>query len=77
MEFYKELSSLLNSVSWQRVLFGSDFPMLKLLVNQEKWVKAFSEIPDSIKEEGIEFNKDIIDAILGGNASSLLKLSEA
>jgi predicted TIM-barrel fold metal-dependent hydrolase len=50
LEFYRALRTLLDSVSWQRVLFGSDYPFLKLLINQERWVKAFTEIPDSVKE---------------------------
>ena len=74
LEFYRNLRSLLNSVSWQRVLFGSDSPVLRLMVSQEKWVKAFTEIPESVKGEGIEFPKEAIDAIMGGNAAKLLKL---
>lgn len=76
LEFYRALRTMLNSVSWQRVLFGSDFPMLKLLVSQERWVKAFTEIPESVREQGIEFTKDEIDGILGGNATNILKLSK-
>src|SRR5512136_1782951 len=51
LEFYKALRSLLDSVSWQRVLFGSDYPFLKLLINQERWVRAFTEISDSVKDK--------------------------
>ena len=76
LEFYRALRTLLDSVSWQRVLFGSDYPFLKLLVNQERWVKAFTEIPDSVKEQGIEFTAEEIAGIMGGNAASLLGLGE-
>jgi predicted TIM-barrel fold metal-dependent hydrolase len=75
-EFYRALRTLLDSVSWRRVLFGSDYPFLKLLVNQERWVKAFSEIPDSVKEQGIKFRDEEIEGIMGGNASKLLGLTE-
>jgi predicted TIM-barrel fold metal-dependent hydrolase len=75
LEFYKALRTLLDSVSWQRVLFGSDYPFLKLLINQERWVKAFTEIPDSVKEQGIEFKDKEIAGIMGGNAARLLGLT--
>jgi len=76
LEFYRALRTLLDSVPWQRVLFGSDYPFLKLLVNQERWVKAFTEIPDSVKEQGIEFTDEEIAGIMGGNAARLLGLAE-
>jgi predicted TIM-barrel fold metal-dependent hydrolase len=58
------------------VLFGSDYPYLKLLINQERWVKAFTEIPGSVKEQGIEFTEEEIAGIIGGNAAKLLGLTE-
>jgi predicted TIM-barrel fold metal-dependent hydrolase len=76
LEFYKALRTLLDSVSWQRVLFGSDYPFLKLLINQERWVKAFTEIPGSVKEQGIEFKHEEIAGIMGGNAAKILGLTE-
>jgi predicted TIM-barrel fold metal-dependent hydrolase len=76
LEFYRDLRTLLDSVPWQRVLFGSDYPYLKLLVNQESWVKAFTEIPDSVKEQGIEFREEEIQGIMGGNAAGILGLAE-
>ena len=76
LEFYRALRTLLDSVSWQRVLFGSDYPFLKLLVNQERWVKAFTEIPDSVKEQGIKFRDEEIAGIMGGNAAKILGLTE-
>jgi predicted TIM-barrel fold metal-dependent hydrolase len=76
LAFYRALRTLLDSVPWQRVLFGSDYPFLKLLINQERWVKAFTEIPDSVKERGIQFRGEEIAGILGGNAARLLGLTE-
>ena len=76
LEFYRALRTLLDSVPWQRVLFGSDYPFLKLLINQERWVKAFTEIPDSVKEHGIEFTDEEIAGIMGGNAAKILGLTE-
>jgi len=76
LEFYRDLRTLLDSVPWQRVLFGSDYPFLKLLINQERWVKAFTEIPDSVKEQGIEFTDEEVEGIMGGNAAKILGLTE-
>jgi len=76
LEFYRAIRTLLDSVSWQRVLFGSDYPFLKLLVNQERWVKAFTEIPESVKEQGIKFRDEEIAGIMGGNAASILALTD-
>ena len=76
LEFYRALRTLLDSVPWQRVLFGSDYPFLKLLINQERWVKAFTEIPDSVKEQGIEFTDEEVEGIMGGNAAKILGLTE-
>jgi predicted TIM-barrel fold metal-dependent hydrolase len=75
LEFYRDLRKLLDSVPWQRVLFGSDYPFLKLLVNQQRWVKAFTEIPDSVKERGIQFKDEEIAGIMGDNAAKLLGLT--
>jgi predicted TIM-barrel fold metal-dependent hydrolase len=76
LEFYRALRKLLDSVSWQRVLFGSDYPFIKLLVSQERWVKAFTEIPNFVREHGIEFKDEEIKGIMGGNAARILGLRE-
>jgi len=76
LAFYRALRTLLDSVPWQRVLFGSDYPFLKLLINQERWVKAFTGIPDSVRERGIEFRDEEIAAMMGGNAARLLGLGD-
>jgi predicted TIM-barrel fold metal-dependent hydrolase len=76
LEFYRALRKLLDSVSWQRVLFGSDYPFIKLLVSQERWVKAFTEIPNFVREQGIEFKDEEIKGIMGGNAARILGLRE-
>ena len=76
LALYESLRTLLDSVSWQRVLFGSDYPFLKLLINQQTWVRAFTDIPDSVREQGIEFKDEEIGGIMGNNASRLLGLTE-
>lgn len=74
LEFYSALRTILNLVGHSRILFGSDWPVLKLNVSQADWVKAFKEPPPSIKVAGIEFTLEEMAAILGGNAARLLGL---
>jgi predicted TIM-barrel fold metal-dependent hydrolase len=76
MSFYRTLRGVLDSVSWQRVLFGSDAPVLRTVASMDKWVKAFSEIPDYVKEAGLEFPKEAMDALLGGNAARILGFAD-
>jgi len=72
-DFYTPLRTMLNTVGPSRVLFGSDWPALRLFRGgQANWVRVFTEPPDVVKEAGITFTRDEIDAILGGNAASLI-----
>jgi len=73
LDFYSTLRKMVSAAR-SRILLGSDWPSIKLLVSQAKWVKAFTEIPESVKEHGIEFKEEEIEGILGGNAARLLKL---
>ncbi len=75
MDFYRPLKKLINSVPAKRIMFGSDGPMFRLAMPNDKFVKAFTEFPDQAKAEGLDFPKEIADLILGGNAVSLLKLA--
>ncbi len=72
-EFYIPLRTILDTIGSSRVLFGSDWPAFRLFRGgQANWVKAFTDPPDTVKETGITFSKDEIDAILGGNAARLM-----
>ena len=72
-EFYIPLRLILDTIGPSRVLFGSDWPALRLFKGgQANWVKVFTNLPDSVKEAGITFTKEEIDAILGGNAARLM-----
>jgi predicted TIM-barrel fold metal-dependent hydrolase len=76
-EFYLPLRRMLNSIGSSRILFGSDWPALRLFRGgQPNWVKAFTDPPDAVKEAGITFTRAEIDAILGGNAAGLLHKSK-
>lgn len=72
LEFYRTLRTILNSIGARRVLFGSDFPSMRLYMRQKDWVNVFKEIPAYVKEAGIEFKQEEIDLVLGGTAAKLL-----
>jgi len=74
-EFYKPLRTMINGMGSSRILFGSDWPALRLFGGgQSNWVKVFNEPPDSVIEAGISFTEDEISAILGGNAARLMNI---
>ena len=76
IEFYRTLRTILDRIGARRVLFGSDFPSMRLYMSEKDWVDVFKEIPDYVKEAGIEFKPEEIDLILGGTAAKILGLEE-
>lgn len=73
-EFYTTFRTILDWVGALRVLWGTDAPMFKRIINHQDWVKAFTDPPQWVKEAGIEFSGREISAFLGGNAAKLLGL---
>lgn len=74
IDFYRTLRKILNTVGARRVLFGSDFPSMRLYMSQKDWVDVFKNIPEYVAEAGIEFKPEEIDLVLGGTAASILGL---
>lgn len=73
-DFYLPLRTILNTIGPSRVLFGSDWPAFRLFKGgQAGWVGAFTALPDALKEAGFTFTREEIDAILGGNATRLVR----
>lgn len=77
-EFYKPLRTVINQVGPSKVLFGTDWPALRLIrrLRPGVYVKAFSEPPDEVREAGIEFSDREIKGILGDNAARVLGLAK-
>lgn len=73
LDFYSTLRKMVSTVR-SRVLFGSDWPAVKLLVSQARWIKAFKEPPNVVAAAGIKFTPEEQEAILGGNAMTVLGL---
>lgn len=71
--FYRQLRWLIDVVGQESILFGSDWPALRLVdhVNNESWVEIIEELPEVGAEYGLEFTEDEVEGILGNNAENL------
>ncbi len=74
LEFYRTLRLVMDSAARDRVLFGSDWPVLKVVLSEKDWVSALREPDEAAAGSGIEFSREELDALLGGNAARLLGL---
>ena len=72
LEFYQALRSMVSTVGAGRVLWGSDYPALRLLLSETEWAKALSEPAPTAREHDISFTAEEVAAIMGGNAERLL-----
>ena len=74
--FYKPLRKLIDTAGAGRVLFGTDWPALRQVrkLAGKVWVDAFKNIPPHVKEAGVEFTEQEIDAVMGDNAAKILGL---
>ena len=57
-----------------RIMWGSDYPALRLLLSESDWVEALDNPPQEAHELGIGFSDEEVSAILGDNAARLLRL---
>ncbi len=73
LEFYTALRSVVSTVGARRVLWGSDYPALRLLLSESAWVKAITDPPEEAQSHGISFTAEEVSAIMGDNAARLLK----
>ena len=74
-EFYGPLRTMIDSIGAARLLFGSDWPALRLFKGgQTTWIKAFREPHEDVKAAGISFTQEEVDSILGGTATRILGL---
>jgi predicted TIM-barrel fold metal-dependent hydrolase len=49
-EFYRPLRTMIDTIGSNRILLGSDWPALRLLMNSQQWVDSFKNPPDKVKE---------------------------
>jgi len=73
-EFYIPLRRMIDAMGPSRILFGSDWPALRLFRGgQGTWVKAFTDPPDALAASGISFTTEEIESILGENAVRIME----
>jgi predicted TIM-barrel fold metal-dependent hydrolase len=69
--FCRELRDIIDFVGVEKVLFGTDDPIVKVIRNTKDWVRLIKDLPKNAPD-GINFTKDEVDAILGNNAKKIL-----
>ena len=74
-EFVYALDKIRNVIGIERILWATDFPGLRNLMSMRDWIQAFTDLPQVAKKHGASFTEKDADAILGGNAARLLKLT--
>jgi predicted TIM-barrel fold metal-dependent hydrolase len=74
LEFYTTLRSLIGMVGARRILWGSDYPALRLLLSEAAWVRAITDPPELARQHGITLTDEEVSAMMGDNAAHLLGL---
>jgi predicted TIM-barrel fold metal-dependent hydrolase len=73
--FYGTLRRILDEVGYDRLLFASDYTGLPQRIAYADWVRVFRELPATAPEYGFSVKVEDVEAILGENASRLLRLN--
>ncbi|MQA74460.1 MAG: amidohydrolase family protein [Solirubrobacterales bacterium] len=73
--FARELRGLISTAGKRRVIFGTDWPALRAVrrVAPATWVEVLRRLPED-PIGGVEFEREEIDLLLGGNAEAILGL---
>jgi predicted TIM-barrel fold metal-dependent hydrolase len=71
--FCRELRDLIDFVGVEKVLFGTDDPIAQVVRTTRDWIALIRDLPTKAPP-GIRFTEEEVNAILGGNAVSLLGL---
>ena len=74
--FCRELRNLMDFAGADKILFGTDDPVFKIVRSTKEWIRLLKELPENAPP-GISFTKKEVEAILGGNAATLLGLNES
>ena len=70
-EFCHVLRTFMDETGASRIMWGTDNPALERTIPMKKWKEMIQNLPNSAPD-GLEFKKEEIDAILGGNAERIL-----
>lgn len=74
LRFYETMRFIMDMLGPGRLIFASDHTGSSDPSPYVRWLKVFTEIPDSVKEAGIEFTEQEMADYLGGTASRILHL---
>ncbi len=74
LRLYSEIRWMMDMLGKDRLMFASDIGNGGKNGEYLRWVKAFTEIPQTVKEAGIEFTKKEMADFLGGTAVRILGL---
>ena len=69
--FCRELRDIIDFVGVEKVLFGTDDPIVRVIRPATDWINSIRDLPKKAPD-GIVFTEDEVAAILGGNARKLL-----
>jgi len=75
-EFVHAIATMKDSIGADRIVFGSDFPALRAAMSLRSWVEVLRGLPDLARKHGRHISETEAQAILGGNAKRLLRLSD-
>lgn len=73
--FCRELRDLLDYAGAAKILFGTDSPIFSSVIPTKEWIQLLRDLPHKAPQ-GISFSEAEINAILGGNAASVLGLEK-
>jgi len=71
-EFCHLLRGAFDEAGASKFLWGTDNPILELVIPMNNWLKMIRNLPETAPE-GIDFTVKEIDAVLGGNAEEIIK----
>jgi predicted TIM-barrel fold metal-dependent hydrolase len=69
------LRDIIDYAGVSKVLFGTDNPISSIIEPTKNWIQLLKDLPVNAPE-GIKFTEEEMEAILGGNAASILGLEE-
>jgi len=72
--FCRELWDILDYAGDSKVLFGTDNPIFNTVQPTKNWIKLIKDLPVNAPQ-GIIFNEEEVNGILGGNAAAILRLN--
>jgi len=75
LRFYEKMRFIMDMLGPGSLMFASDSTGNPDSSRYVEWVKVFTEIPESVKETGIEFSEQEITDFLGGTATRILRLA--